>query len=175
MKDGSYGRKQDFAAFKVAKFVPHLFHPPFCKLGCGASTISLLTGKFPDDIPTRSDWPVRCMTSFLRKNGFDLMRLTKRQVTNCEGPTYPITKSHVVLSLIKMLKGESSWIVLHNGMVFHNFEFSFFDPYEMFNHPVVDAYLLKHKSWGFPKVDEYYHTTSIPLRYRLLLAQAQSQ
>lgn len=91
------------------------------------------------------------MVNFLRSKGFRVAKLTFKNITNCKEVSYPIGGSHVVLARIKFIKNEASWVVIHNGKIYHNFEISDFKGYELINHPVMSMYLIKHRSWDQPQ------------------------
>ena len=146
MDRGSYVKKVDFDAFKVDKFVPHLFSGIYRMSGCGASALSLMTGEVPLSM-NREDWPSRFMAKHLRKRGFRVQKLTVCNLTSEAYVDHPITRSHVVLARIKLIKGEASWVVLHDGMSYHNFEITQMRVYEMIDHPVLEAFLVSHPRW----------------------------
>lgn len=146
MDEGTYDDEINFKAFQVTKFQPHIWHVGGC--GCGANTLALLTGKNPKTIRTRPDWTNEYMVWALRRSGFKIAMLTKRGLTNQTYLTHPIARDHVVLASIRIIKGEASWVVIHNHMMYHNFDLTAFDGYELINHPIVTAYLIKHPRWG---------------------------
>jgi hypothetical protein len=136
-----------FWHFEVGLFVAHLFGGVLRHAGCGATALALLTGENPLSLPRKKDWTRGFMTRFLEDRGFLLVRLTPRNVTRRKDPAYPITSRHVVLVSIRLMTNEASWAVIHDGRMYHNFEISIFKPYELLNHPVEDAYLVKHPRW----------------------------
>lgn len=131
-------------------FVAHLFSGS--DNGCGANTLALLTGENPDSLPPRDDWGSRFMLRFLAQRGFVIAKLTAQNLTNRSELAYPIRNRHVILALIRLVKNEASWVVIHNGILYHNFEVSTFRPYELINHPAVSSYLLSHPKWGVSKM-----------------------
>jgi hypothetical protein len=151
MRQGSYHRRVDFDAFRVRKFVAHVFSPHYGIKGCGATALALLTGVNPIDIPyppgNGDDWTKHYVYSFLRKKQFDIAELTMRNVTNFSHPRSPVSGQHVILASIKFIKGEASWVVVHNRTLYHNFEIATFTPYELINHPIMTAALIKHRTW----------------------------
>lgn len=146
MEEGSYADDLDFSGYTPRKFVPHLWNIG-SDAGCGATALSLLTGRNPLHIKKKKDWTHEFMTWTLRRAGFKVQKLTKRGLTNKRHIRYPVTELHVVLASLRLIKGEASWVVLHNGMMYHNFDVTSFKGYELINHPMVTAYLIKHKSW----------------------------
>lgn len=150
MKEGSYSKAVNFGAFRVSKFTPAIFADPLSRIyGCGASALGLLTGIHPRRIkePPREDWTERYMVRFLREHGFKVASLTMRNLTRKKDVSYPIGSRHVVLASLKFIKGEASWVVIYNGIMFHGFEILSFKSYELINHPVRSAFLVKHKKW----------------------------
>jgi hypothetical protein len=149
METGSYHRRLDFDSFVSDKFVAHISTGSDILAGCGATALSLLTGDRALHIGIRKrDWDSGYMARYLRRRGFRVARLTLRNLTNFGTVESPITRGHVVLARIKFLRGEASWIIIHNGMVYHNFEITELKPYSMLNHPVMEAFLVSHPSWG---------------------------
>ncbi len=137
-----------FEEFRCTKFAPYIFTGAYSTgNGCGASALALLTGVHPISIPYREDWDARYMLSFLLNKKFNIYKLTMDNLTNCETTQHPITKSHVVLASIKMLKEEATWVVLHGETMYHNFEITSMNPYDLINHPLINMYLVKHPTW----------------------------
>lgn len=154
MKLGSYRDRVDFDAFEVSKFTPHIFcYHMDMTYGCGASALSLLTGIHPSKFkaPPRGDWKDHIVLSILNANKFKTARLTMRGVTNFDWTSYPIGRQHVVLAKIKLIKYNASWVVIHSGIIFHNFELAPLKPLEFINHPVMAAYLVKGRQWESTK------------------------
>ena len=148
MERGSYAKKINFEAFKVTKFTPHIYGKGIYQMcGCGASTLALITGENPLVIAKKRDWTSRFMCSYLRQRNFKVAKLTERNVTNFKEVSYPIRRNHVILATIKYIKGEASWVIIYNDMLYHNFEIIPFESYELINHPLMTAFLLYHKDW----------------------------
>ena len=148
MKPGSYSRKMNFRSFLVNKFVAHLYTGSFeIGAGCGATALSLITGDDPLSIKNRKDWKSSYLVSYLRKRGFSVASLTERNLTNFGYVEHPIKGSHVVLMRIKLIRKEASWVVLHNYNCYHNFETTLMRPYDMLDHPILEAFLVSHPSW----------------------------
>jgi hypothetical protein len=149
MEDGTY-RKINFGLFNIDKFTPHLFSH-VSNYGCGATALSLLIGKHPDEFPTKDHWTTRYMLECLRKHGFKTAKLTKRSITNVVYPAYPVSRSHVLLLNVKYIKNLGSWLVIYDERIYHNFEIIKFQGYELLNHPIVEAFLIVHPSWKAAK------------------------
>lgn len=130
----------------------HLSGGPFAmEAGCGGCALAMLTGLNPAKMSKRGDWTPRFMLSTLKKHGFKIATLTNRNLTNVLRVGWPISTLHVVLVRIKMIKHEASWAIIHNKILFHLFEVKPLSGYEFINHPIMDAYLIHHKSWGIDK------------------------
>mgnify|MGYP003335827456 CR=1 FL=1 len=147
MEHGDYKKKIDFKAFAVKKFTPHLFNHTFnAYAGCGANTISLLTGVSPFKF-MKDHWPDDELLRVLRKHKFEIAKLTHCNVTNRVVSGHPIGDEHVILCSIMMIKGEATWCVIYGGNIYHNMEISPVTRYEFFNHPIHTAYLVVHPDW----------------------------
>lgn len=165
MKHGSYSKKIDFTKFAVKRFAPFMFSALRAFCGCGPTALGLLTGIDPLDIKSRDHWSATAMCRFLRERGFEIERLTRCNVTNADSLTAPLGKEHVLLLCIKMIKGEASWAVVYNNLIYHNLEVSPFKSYTLLNMPIMDAFIITHRfyrakircpeEWsgdGFPRI-----------------------
>lgn len=141
-------RPKVFERFITRKFSPHLYTGRMFS-GCGATALGLLMGVDPYKLPMPRgrDWTTGFMLRHLRANGFRVMRLTCRNLTNLDSVKRPIQPGHVILASIYFIKGMASWVVLHNGMMYHNFEVEHLRAYEFLNHPLREAYLVKRRGW----------------------------
>lgn len=147
MEDGSYEDPVNFAAFAVRKFVPHLFTSNNSLLvltGCGANALGLLTGEKPWKIKYRHHWPDEFLLKFLRKKGWNSHKITKYNVTKSKKVSWPIDENHIVLFSFCTVRDEASWAVLHNNLIYHNFEITVCRPMEFLNRPILSAYVLSH-------------------------------
>jgi len=153
MEMGDYSETIDFNQFFVRKFTPHLY-VNLGYYGCGANTLSLLTGAEPWKVPVAckkqpDHWPDKFMVDFLKLRGFKVARVSKCSVTNLNSDCIenPISDNHVVMMSQLFKKKEASWVVVHNRFLYHNFEIQRTDGLDCLNHPVLSAYLVCHKSW----------------------------
>lgn len=148
IRQGSYDKKIDFVAFRVRKFIPHIYGEDiYGKSGCGATALSLLTGKDPFSFGRKDHWSSRFMYAYLRKRRFKIAELTMRNVTNFKTWLHPVTANHVVLASLKLIRGEASWVIFYDNMLYHNFDILTFDALEFLNHPIMTACLLQHPTW----------------------------
>lgn len=151
MRRGSANKKaMSFAAMRVAKFVPHIFTGGIAtSFGCGATALALLTGIHPAFIPRprKGDWTERIVTKYLKDKDFRVLRMTLNNITPKNELLHPVGRTHVSLLRLKFMKNEASWIVVHNSMVFHNFEITELEAYEFINHPILAGFLLWHEDW----------------------------
>jgi hypothetical protein len=159
MKRGKY-TEIDFRAFAVRRFTPHLFKSMVYGLaGCGATALGLLTGVSPLSIMPHTHWSDDFMLSFLRKRKFTVVELTVRNLTTEHCFRYPIQDHHVLLIRTKVIKNEATWSVLHDEILYHNFEMTPLPKYEFLNHPLLALYILKHPSWMTSKENRHSRLT----------------
>jgi hypothetical protein len=123
---------------------------------CWAHALYNLTGKrHPKD--SSCGWgyalPNDEMISFLRKQ-----RIVVRPLTICNTLSNRINEvannlrnHHVILAKQLMFGNkdytEASWIILHNGTMYHNSDAKAPHPLEFLNRPIIKAWLLYHKKW----------------------------
>ncbi len=144
MEKGSYrGPPVDLGPYAVWCFTPHLFSSPHLqKLGCGPAALALLTGIRPQKILQqnhKAHYSDRFMVTFLRRHGFDVLRLTQCLVSqNGSG----ITERHVVLLSQLFTRNEGTWGIAFGGIYYHNFRSYALDELSLLNKPVLSAYLI---------------------------------
>jgi len=138
----------DFASYAASFFNPYLFTGSFRgQLGCGTSALALLTGIPPEHIAKSrrvihsSD---KYMMRFLRAKGFHVLHLTQ---CNLSQSSIDIGASHVVLMARLFQENEGTWLVIFNGICFHNFDIYSLDKLSFLNKPILSAYLVFHPSW----------------------------
>jgi len=151
LEHGSYVKQIDFGRFVCKKFVPHLYGS-YSACGCGANALALLTGNPSENFGARrEDWTSKIMRVYLRKHNFIFEKLTKCAVTNTRFWNHAaIGHQHVVLMSIKLMQNEASWVVVYQERMYHNFEITKMKPYELLNHPIMEALIIKHPSWDEP-------------------------
>lgn len=144
MEKGSYRTPPvDLQQYVVPLFVPHLFTSPLAqRVGCGPATLALLTGVPPHRILPQNrkrHYSDRFMVAFLRRHGFEVLRLTQCLVSR---NATVISANHLVLLSQLLLPNEGSWGVLFGGIYYHNFRCYAFDELSLLNKPLLSAYLL---------------------------------
>jgi hypothetical protein len=144
----------DFSEFEVSQFIPHLFQRGFL-YGCGGTALALLTGVHPSKIknPNRrncDDWTDSFMVRFLKKRGFRVQEVNIKG-TNLLSDDYvtdPLQYNHVILASHMLSKTTASWIVIHDGLFYHNFSTHKLGAIELINHPILTFYLVTCKKWS---------------------------
>lgn len=89
------------------------------------------------------------MVEFLRANGFLVFAITKCDVSKDQDAIdYHIFSDHVVLVSSLVAKSETTWQVIYDGFIFHNFEIDKMSPLEFLNNPPRTAYVLWKPEWA---------------------------
>jgi hypothetical protein len=154
MEVGYYRKRPiDWSLYTVDLFVPHLYTNHHG--GCGANTLSLLTGVPPAFIQNTNKknpnhWKDSFMVNFLRKRGFKVLSLTKCEATNNVNGIYvsdSINNRHVLLLSQLMSKNTASWTVVHNELLYHNFEIISFKGLNLINSPSLTVYVVFNPKW----------------------------
>lgn len=150
MDIGSYhGRRVNFNLYAAACFNPHLFaQPAEAMYGCGTSALALLTGIAPSMIAKkrrRLYWSDACMLRFLRRHGIQTLRLTQCNLTR--QPLNGVGNRHILLISQLFARNEATWIVLFNGIAYHNFDIYHQETLSFLNKPILSAYVLTKPEW----------------------------
>jgi hypothetical protein len=146
---GTYrGRRVDFSIYATSLFNPFLFTGPVRpKLGCGACALALLTGTPPEIIVQRKR-DTHCsdefMLRFLHRDGYRTLRLTQCNVSLARSN---IGATHVLLLSQLLQKNEGTWVVIHNGKCYHNFESYSLEELSFVNKPILSAHIVIHPRW----------------------------
>lgn len=152
MKIGKYGPgNTDFSKLRVRHLPIHIFNttrstPP----GCGASCLSMLTGIKPEITGQGvrgGNYTDSFMLKFLRKHKISAYQVSQANLSNKSVWKYTINDEHVILISMLVKKRESTWMLIYNDAVFHNFESTKMDTYSMFNFPIVSMYILHKQQW----------------------------
>jgi hypothetical protein len=149
METGSYhSRKIDWSKLRVTK-VPMTFYSDIgYETGCGANAISLLTGVDPLRLQTKSGhYPDKYMLKILKQHGIDAYKLTKSNLTNTPNVVYKLDDRNVILASQLLQKGTASWFVWYRKQIYHNFEVTKNNFYDLFNFPIVSLFCLYSKKW----------------------------
>lgn len=159
METGKYQKEKDkvidFTKYSVDKFPLHLWDNTIYKyVSCGANALGLLTGFDPINLDTshnkiyKSDhYSDDFMINLLRVEKFQVIKLTKANLTNPPQIGYPIKSNHILLVSQLFAKQIASWSVLWNDLIFHNFEVKKLMPFDFLNWPILSAYVLFKKGW----------------------------
>ena len=155
METGYYRKKPiDWTEWEVDVFAPHLFQ--YNTAGCGASCLATITGFPPGFIHNTNrknvnHWKDSFMVKFLKNHGFKVHHLTKCDVSNGDvNSTYTmnnITSRHVLMVSQLMNKNSASWSVVHDSMMYHNFQTVSFTGLSFVNSPTLTTYIVCHPSW----------------------------
>jgi hypothetical protein len=153
MENGFYRKKAiDWTRYTVDMFAPHLYFN--YSGGCGANALSLLTGVPPHYIRNTnrqnpSHWKDTFMVKFLREHGFKTIHLTKCEVSNSSGVyvNEGVTNQHILLLSQLMGKNTASWTVVHNDLMYHNFETVSFKGLNLVNSPSLTVYVVFKPEW----------------------------
>ena len=54
---------------------------------------------------------------------------------------------HVILASIRLDEKNASWVVIHNGLIWHNMQAIKLKTLDAYNYPLIDCYLVFHKKW----------------------------
>ena len=151
MKKGNYGPgNTDFQKYKVSR--PNFTfwnRIDYAAKGCGQTALSFLTGEFPklkDNAPIND----RAMRGFLRKHGIKSFEINRSNLSNSKkdaAPALKIQDHHVLLVSLVMKKGESSWVVIYNNMMVHNFDITPMNYLYSINYPWRSGYVLFKEEW----------------------------
>jgi len=163
METGFYKKRPiDWSKFEIDVFVPHLFSKDLN--GCGANVLATLTGVPPDNIhntnrQNENHWNDSFIIRFLKNRGFQVQHFTKCDATNTTGIYISdyITNNHVLLCSQLQAKNTASWVIIHNKILYHNFELSSFTGLTLVNAPMLNCYVIFHPNWKIKNcVDEKY-------------------
>lgn len=117
---------------------------------CGTPILAILTGlsfRTIESHKPNKHWTDSSITKFLRNNGFDVVEVTRNNVTNVYWEQFPINERHVILLNIEMDAHEASWFLLHDNILYHNLYKMPFNGYFFLNKPIQSAFILNHQKW----------------------------
>lgn len=148
MKKGRYEKKSsDFSSYRSPFFKPTLNCQTHC---CGWDAFRTITGEPPKsrfgNLTTDKH-----MVGALREKGVTVIPLTVSSVTNRPDLDNLVFENHVVLISQMFKKNEGSWCILYKRKIYHNChnETEFFHMLEFLNRPILSAYILWKKEWGY--------------------------
>ena len=121
-------RNSDKQTNTTVKFLP-LYFPYDLQLaklaGCPYTAISILTGEDPFKLRQQYKYQIglspKVMVNHFVERGFALQELTKRYLYSVLMEGKLITEAHVILASLRMTAKESSWVVMHGGVMWHNY------------------------------------------------------
>lgn len=138
----------DFSRYATSCFNPFLFSSPTHFLsGCGASALGLLTGIPPANFAVKNGdghFSDAYMLRSLRRHGFRVLRLTQ---CNLSQNTARVNSRHVLLLSQLFQENEATWLVLFNGVCYHNFDVYSLEALSFINKPLISAYVVIHSRW----------------------------
>jgi hypothetical protein len=120
---------------------------------CWAHALFNLTGKYHKDDRYGFALPDSQMIAFLRRHHIVVRPLTVCNTLSCSTNNVAnnLRNHHVILAKQLMFGNkeymEASWIILHNGILYHNSDAKPPHPLEFLNRPIIKAWLLCHKKW----------------------------
>ncbi len=132
----------------MSQFAPHLFcHSASIGLGCGVSTLALITGIPPERL-AKSHPAKHCTDAFmvglLRKRGYRVLPLTPRKLV---GARLKVGCGHVILLSQLFSETEGTWGVIFADIYYHNFRAYELSQLSFLNRPILSAYLVVHPNW----------------------------
>jgi hypothetical protein len=147
----------DWQKFHVYDFYPETkvslynhYKNRTCWTTCGTPILAILTGlsfKYIERQKFGKHWTDRSIVKFLRARNFEIVELTRNNVTNVYWETFPINEHHVILLNIEMDAREASWFLLHDDVLYHNLYKMPFNSYFFLNKPIQSAFILNHPKW----------------------------
>lgn len=148
MKSSKYGSgNTDFSKLKCIR--PIFYHwnkLDFQNKGCGQTALGFLTGVWParkDNEPLNDKY----IRNFLRQHKIRSFEINKANLSNKKDASLLITDQHVMLVSLIMKRAESSWIVLYNGKMIHNFDIIDLSYIHLLNYPWRSGYVLYRDDW----------------------------
>lgn len=131
-------------------FAPCLYDKSLYSLeGCVPCALALLTGVSPRTINENysGKWSESKIIRFLRKKNFTCYKLSDRILkTRSDVIEENLRPYHLVLTIQKMNKKETSVQVIWDGYVFHNFSIAPLRPLEFVNNRLISAWVLKRRA-----------------------------
>jgi len=120
---------------------------------CGSAALSLITGIRPSTVERfcpnpRVGWYTSRAIKYLKEKGYTVLELSKEDVLKGHWSTFPLNQRHCLLMSVRMNNEENSMFVLHNGILWHNFESEpYYNGLFFLNKPTQDVLLIFKKSW----------------------------
>lgn len=133
------------------KFNPHIFGKDWDRVGCGITTLSLITGEHPEILSSRykkeaKDFPDKVMISHLENKKIKVFQL-HLSATGKFNPLQQVCDENIILATVRMTEKEATWVVLYRGIMWHNFVGLEMNVTTLINYPIKSAYVLMKKEW----------------------------
>lgn len=153
MRSGTYGKgNTKFEKLTVKRFPLTLWDSVvYGQAGCGATALGLITGENPLEIAKRNKskhYSDRFMVNSLRRFGVSVFEINKANLSNKKEWRYSLSGNHVILFSSLIQKAESSWLILWDDVLWHNFIPVKASYQHFLNCPTDTAFLLYRKSWA---------------------------
>lgn len=155
----------------IVRFLP-LYFPwdlQYAKLaGCPYTALSILTGEDPFKLRktygNKAGLSPLLMTNHLVQLGFEVVEINKTYLYNLLKIGKMMTDAHVILASLRMSSEESSWVVIHGGIMWHNYVATPTSFTTSLSFPMEYAYKVYTPTWescGLAKIDPKELTNSL--------------
>jgi hypothetical protein len=104
------------------------------------------------------------MTNHLVQLGFEVVEINKTYLYNLLKIGKMMTDAHVILASLRMSSEESSWVVIHGGIMWHNYVATPTSFTTSLSFPMEYAYKVYTPTWescGLAKIDPKELTNSL--------------
>ena len=119
--------------------------------GCPYTAISILTGEDPFLLrkiyKNQSGLSALVMSNHFVQLGFDTQEITKEYLYGLLNEGKIVSDAHVVIASVRMTYEESSWVVFHGGMMWHNYTAVVTSFATSMSFPMEYAYKLYTPEW----------------------------
>ena len=132
----------------------HFFadHHAIKSAGCAYTAISLLTGEDPfvlsQSYRHKPLMTPEKMSLHLRQCGFQVNKLTPEFICDMQAMSKTIDNRHCIVSSIRLLPKESTWVVVYGGIIWHNFEMIQTSYTTALSWPPLTSFLVGRDEWG---------------------------
>jgi len=120
--------------------------------GCGYTTIGLLTGETPSELRKQYkniECPDKVIIKHLKSKGFVIHPLDDKFYSDLYRFQLVIQSTDVLLVSLQLNETKSTWGILYEGMMYHNFECTLFSYTDMLTMKVITAYIINHPNWSY--------------------------
>lgn len=158
MKIGSYKEKKiNFNEWEVSKLPITLWNKnDYAHVGCGYNLLASLVNKerpyrIRDINQRRVSCEKRFFLSYLRKNGFKVLELSKCNLSNKKKEVLTlmgdVNARHVLVTTQLLKKNEASYFLSHDNWVYHNNHIYRQEFLDLINFPIHEAFLVTHPDY----------------------------